>query len=265
MDLQNAVSYLPNTPLYKTRPSKPAAYAMLSRVYLTMQDYGKALVYADSCLKLYDSLLDYNTLKTNVTYPVPAFSREVIFEATIGDDLYGNGYIVDSNLYKSYATNDLRRTLFFKLNQTGLLNYYGSYSGGGTASSGGSRSFGGIATDEVYLTRAECYARSGNIAAAMSDLNSLMSKRIKSGFFVPLTATTTSDALNLILQERRKETPFRGLRWLDLRRLNSEGANITLSRKVNGQVYTLIPNGPQYVLPIPPDVVNITGMVQNER
>ncbi|HSU50550.1 MAG TPA: RagB/SusD family nutrient uptake outer membrane protein, partial [Segetibacter sp.] len=124
---------------------------------------------------------------------------------------------------------------------------------------------GGIATDEVYLTRAECNARAGNITAAMSDLNSLMSKRWKAGAFVPFAATNTSDALTLILQERRKETLFRGLRWLDLRRLNSEGANITLTRNLNGQLYTLAPNDPKYVLPIPPDVVSLSGMAQNER
>jgi hypothetical protein len=88
---------------------------------------------------------------------------------------------------------------------------------------------------------------------------------MKTGFFVPFTANNTSEALNLVLQERRKETPFRGLRWIDLRRLNNEGANITLTRKVKGQVYTLPPNDPRYVLPIPPDVINLTGIVQNER
>lgn len=262
-DLNNSVNYLPNIPLYKTRPSKPAAYAMLSRVYLGMHDYSKALVYADSCLKLFDSVLDYNTLKTNVTYPVPAFNKEVIYQATIGDDLYSTGYIVDSTLYKSYANNDLRKSLFFKPNQTGLLNYYGTYTGGSASSQ--SKAFGGIATDEVYLTRAECYVRTGNITLAMNDLNTVISKRWKTGTFVPFTATGTSEAMNFILQERRKETPFRGLRWIDLKRLNSEGANITLTRTLNNQSYYLPPNDPRYVLPIPPDIIAITGMTQNER
>ena len=265
-DLKGSLNYLPDVPLYKVRPSKPAAYALLSRLYLVMQDYPNALLYADSCLKKYDSVLDYNTLKSTVTYPVPGFNREVIFQATIGDDLQntlGVNCIVDSVLYKSYDNNDLRKTLFYKAGTTGQINFIGTYTGG-TASTV-SKAFGGIATDEVYLTRAECYARTGNVAAALNDLNKLMAARWKTGTFVPFTAATATDALAIILRERRKETPFRGLRWLDLRRLNSEGANMTLTRMLNGEKFTLPPNDPRYALPIPPDVITLSGVPQNER
>jgi hypothetical protein len=260
-DLHTAVDYLPVVPLYKTRPSKPAAYALLSRVYLVMHDYSHALLYADSCLKLYDSLLDYNTLNATASYPISGLNKEVLFHATLSSDLYAHTVIVDTNLYKSYKVNDLRQKVFFKTNVNGGMRFVGTYTGGTT----GLIFFGGIATDEVYLTRAECFARTGNITAAMNDLNALMIKRFKTGTFVPLTATNSNEALNLILEERRKETLFRGLRWLDLRRLNSEGANIVLTRVVENQTYTLQPNSPRYVLPLPPDVINLTGMPQNER
>lgn len=265
-DLKGSLNYLPDVPLYKVRPSKPAAYALLSRVYLVMQDYPNALLYADSCLKKVDSVLDYNTLKSTNTYPMPALNREVIFQASIADDLQtglGVNCIVDSTLYKSYDNNDLRKIMFYKAGTSGQINFIGTYTGG-TATSV-SKAFGGIATDEVYLTRAECYARTGNVAAAMSDLNKLMITRWKTGTFVPFTAATAADALAIILRERRKETPFRGLRWLDVRRLNSEGANITLTRILNGEKYTLPPNDPRYALPIPPDVITLSGMTQNER
>ncbi|HEY8894221.1 MAG TPA: RagB/SusD family nutrient uptake outer membrane protein [Niastella sp.] len=262
-DLLNSVDYLPVVPLYKTRPSKPAAYALLSRYYLVKQDFSRALNYADLCLKLYDSLLDYNTLNASATYPVPGFNREVIYEATLQDDPLYNVVFVDSNLYMSYDNNDVRKKLLFKTNALGQATFSGTYTGG-TASSI-SKAFGGIASDEIYLTRAECYARTGNLAAAMNDLNSLLKLRWKTGTFVAKTAANTSEALALILQERRKETLFRGLRWLDLRRLNLDGANITLTRNLNNQIYTLPPNDPRYVLPIPPDVIAISGMTQNER
>ncbi|WP_205513820.1 RagB/SusD family nutrient uptake outer membrane protein [Longitalea arenae] len=263
-DLQSSVDHLPDVPLYKTRPSKPAAYALLSRVYLVKQDFGNALKYADLCLKLYDSLLDYNTLNANAQFPIPQVNREVIFMTSIETSvLLPNTHIVDSTLYQSYDLNDLRKKILYRANTAGQLYFNGTYTGG--ARIGVSRTFGGIATDEVYLTRAECYARTGNVSAAMSDLNALMSKRIKTGFFVPFTAGNASEALNLILAERRKETPFRGLRWIDLRRLNSEGANIILTRKLKGQSYTLPPNDPKYALPIPPDVISLTGMPQNVR
>lgn len=263
-DLQGSVDLLPEIPLYKTRPSKPAAYALLSRFYLVKQDYVNALKYADLCLKQYDSLLDYNTLNANAAFPIPQQNREVIFMASIETSaLLPNVHIVDSNLYKSYDIDDLRKNILYKTNPAGQLYFNGTYTGGAIIAT--SRTFGGLATDEVYLTRAECYARTGNITAAMSDLNTLMSKRMNTASFVPFTATNTSEALNLILQERRKETPFRGLRWIDLRRLNNEGANITLTRNVKGELYTLHPNDPKYVLPFPPDVISLTGMEQNKR
>jgi starch-binding outer membrane protein, SusD/RagB family len=262
-DLLNAIDYLPNIPLYKTRPSKPAAYALLARFYLVKQDYNKALNYADLCLKMYDSLLDYNTLNANAAYPVPGFNREVIYQVTLQDNPLFNVVFVDSNLYRSYDINDLRKKMFFKTNTSGQATFCGNYTGG--TAHPVNKAFGGIATDEVYFTRAECHARTGNLTLAMNDLNSVMSKRWKTGTFVPFTANNTSEAMNHILRERRKETLFRGLRWLDLRRLNSEGANIILTRNLNGQLYTLTPNDPKYVLPIPPDVISMTGMEQNER
>jgi tetratricopeptide (TPR) repeat protein len=265
-DLQASVALLPDVPLYRTRPSKPAAYAMLARYYLVKQDYANALNYADQCLKLYDSLLDYNTLNAASAFPIPPFNKEVIFQATLSDNPLYSGpspAYVDSNLYKSYNSNDLRKKLFFKVNATGQTTFCGYYTGGSASTQ--AHVFGGIAIDEVYLIRAECYARAGNISSAMNDLNKLMATRWKTGTFIPFTAANTTDALALVLSERRKETPFRGLRWPDLRRLNSEGANITLMRTVNGQQYTLPPNDPRYALPIPPDVIALSGMTQNER
>jgi hypothetical protein len=201
-----------------------------------------------------------------MNYPIPGLNREVIYQATIIDDLAGlSSWFVDSNLYRSYDNNDLRKVMFFKTNSSGQASFVGTYTGGTAGSAGSQKTFCGIATDEVYLTRAECHARTGNLTLAMNDLNSVMSKRWKTGTFVPFTATSTNEAMTHILRERRKETPFRGLRWLDLRRLNSDGANITLTRNLNGQVYTLAPNDPRYVLPIPPDVIATTDMIQNER
>src|SRR5258708_22939274 len=61
-DLNKAKDLLPPTPLYKTRPSKPAAFALLARTYLMMDKYDSAYAYSDSCLKLYNTLINYNTL-----------------------------------------------------------------------------------------------------------------------------------------------------------------------------------------------------------
>lgn len=126
--------------------------------------------------------------------------------------------------------------------------------------------FSGLATDEMYLIRAESYARTGKVSEAISDLNILLQNRYKTGTFTPYsTSLSEKQALDTILSERRKELPFRGLRWADIRRLNKEGANITLTRRLNGQIHTLPPNDLRYVLPIPPDVLRLSNIENNPR
>jgi hypothetical protein len=124
--------------------------------------------------------------------------------------------------------------------------------------------FTGIATDEMYLIRAESYARQNKTDLALADLNLLLSKRFKSSQFTPITNTDAKQALKLILMERRKELMFRTLRWSDLKRLNKEPDYAqTLTRKINGVVYELKPNSIRYTLQIDGDVIQISGMQQN--
>lgn len=271
-DLLKAKDLLPDDLKYKERPSRPAALALLARVYQSAGDYTNALVYADSCLMVAGTLLDYNTLSAGATYPFSGLglnNPEVIFSAVMLGGISLQSPVrpafarVDSVLYRSYAARDLRKTVFFRAaaQQIGY-RYKGSYTGQ-------EQNFAGLATDEMYLVRAECYARSGNTAQAMTDLNTLLAKRYvntAASPFVPLTASTPAAALDLILSERRKELCFRGLRWTDLRRLNLEGRGITLKRIINGETYTLASNDLRYTYLIPAAVIGYNpGMPQNER
>jgi len=226
-----------------------------------MQDYRDALLNADSCIALYPGLIDYNTLSTTATYPFVLFNSEVIFHSSMASytSLTQSKLLVDSALYSYYGSNDLRSTLFFKA-VSGGHTFKGSYYGG-------SRMFEGIASDEVYLIRAECYARTGNSQSAINDLNNLLIMRYKTGTYIPYSTSMTSEnALRLILQERHKELVFRGIRWSDLRRLNLDsGFAVTMSKTFNGQNYSLPPNDIRYVLPIPPNEILISGFPQNPR
>ncbi|QEC73604.1 RagB/SusD family nutrient uptake outer membrane protein [Arachidicoccus ginsenosidivorans] len=112
--------------------------------------------------------------------------------------------------------------------------------------------------------RAECLSRAGKVKEAMNDLNTLLLKRWVSGTYKVYNASTTEEALKIILAERRKELLYRGLRWMDLKRFNLEGRNITLTRKVDGKIYELKPNDPFYALPIPSYVVENFGYKQND-
>jgi hypothetical protein len=261
-DLNQAVDLLPVSPQYQSRPGKTAAEALLAKIYLTMEDYANAGVYADKALNRVSNLIDFNSLALGATKPFPVFPNnpEIIFYAT--NSIFSlaiiNG-LMDSTLLKSYAANDLRKTAFYATGASGTT-FKGQYSGSFGP-------FGGLATNELFLIRAEINARLGKTAAAMQDLNTLLIKRWKTGTFLPYTALTPDDALSQVLIERRKELPFTGtIRWDDLRRLNKDPRFAkTLTRNLNGQTYTLPASDPRYVLPIPETEIRLSGIQQNPR
>lgn len=259
-DLKTAIPLLPVNAIALTRPSRPAAYGLLARTYLAMRQYGKAGLYADSCLQLHGALLDYNTLNPNASFPVKDQNAEVVFYGAMStpDILNVSRAKIDPDLVQSYATDDLRKKIFFRTNADGSYAFKGNYTG----SSG---RFTGITSDEMFLIRAESFARAGDAANAMKDLNALLSKRWKAGTFIPFIAANAGDAQGKVLTERRKELLMRGLRWNDIRRLNKEGSGIILKRRISGQYYILDPNSNRYALPIPDDVIALSGMEQNER
>jgi tetratricopeptide (TPR) repeat protein len=259
-DLTLAAAALPVDVVAKTRPGKAAAFAMLARAYLVMGDYTNAYTYADSCLRLNGKLMDYNQLTAGSAASFKRFNDEVIFHAVLSSApvLLAPRYLVDTSLYASYAAGDLRKTLFFKKAATKpYFNFNGSYDGTTAL-------FSGLATDELYLLRAEAAARSGKITAALADLNLLRKNRYSAASYLPLSSTDASEVLGWILAERRKELVLRGQRWTDLRRLNREEAyRKTVVKLVNGQRYELPPGDARYVFPIPRSVVAETGIAQN--
>jgi starch-binding outer membrane protein, SusD/RagB family len=260
-DLKEAIPLLPDLPNHVMRPSKAAAFGFLARTYLSMRNYDSAYKYSNLCLQLNFNLIDYNALPNiNSSQPFETFDKnpEVIMQFSVSQFYYPlDNYFarVDTILYHSYSDNDLRKTAFFESSSPDYT-FKGSYQGSVT------KPFTGLATDEMYLVRAECNARLQNKDAALADLNELLSKRWDSTF-VPLTAATEGEALILILTERRKELLFRGLRWIDIKRLNKDGANIIIIRKIGSQEYKLLPNENRYALPLPKDIVDIAGIPQN--
>lgn len=109
----------------------------------------------------------------------------------------------------------------------------------------------GFKVSEAYVTRAEAYARQGNIKDAVADLNKLLVNRIKAGQFIDLKEGdfTQETLLKRVLEERRLELAFDGgLRWFDLRRLGKPALTHVYE---NGLVYNLKQGDFRYVLQIP--------------
>ncbi len=259
-DLQTSASLLNDLSTDITVPSRSAAYGLLSRVYLAVGDYPNSLLCAKNALAIKSTLQDFNKLDPNAFPVYPNFSPEELFHGAFeGSSLVGFQSQVDSTIYKDFSDpNDLRPSIYF-YNDNGMIEFNSQFDRNNNISSA-------IATDELFLNKAECEARSGDFQQAMADLNVLLITRWKAGTYKPFTAVNADDALNTILTERRKELLFTGLRWTDLRRLNKDPRfAITLYRKINGTLYSLPPNDPRYAYPLPDNEIQLTGEPQNLR
>lgn len=260
-DLKEASGHMPEHSAHVLQPNLKAVYGLLSRAYLSMSKYDSAHYYADLALGKNFLLLDFNDeedVKASANYPFSAFNKETIFyeEMQSGGFLNTANHVITHELYLQYEVNDLRKVAFFKSSSVGTMSFKGNYTGNNFW-------FSGLANNELVLTRAECLARRGNLQEAQNDLNNLLEKRYRLGTFVPYVFVNKEDALYTILKERRKELLFRGLRFIDIKRLNLEGRNIVLKREIEGAKYELMPNDKRYAHPIPDDIVRISGMLQN--
>lgn len=268
-DLNTAMQLLQNQRTVtekKTQPSLAAVYAFQARIYLNMREYVKAELAADNCLAIYSNLLDYNTITLPNKRPFTLTNEEVLYAsctvvAFAGMATSANNQLIKINesLLNLYEPEDLRYKIFFvdgngrdKVMNRNYLSY-------------GSYGFSGLATDEVYLIKAECAARNGDFDGSMTVLNKLLKKRFPPSKFKPKQAQSPQQALDISITERRKELVWRGARWEDLKRLNKEGSNITITRLLNGITYSLLPNDPKYVFPIPSGEIALSGIAQNLR
>ena len=83
------------------------------------------------------------------------------------------------------------------------------------------------------------------------------------GTYVDITERDPEKLLQLILDERRRECMFKSLRWFDLKRLNKDPRFAkTVTHKFFGEVYTLEPESPHYVLPFPLKVINANPSIE---
>lgn len=266
-DLKLAAEFLPLKTLISTRPSKVAAWSALAKVYLVMADYEQALQYANLALTEYTTLIDYGTISPTKAISFERFNEETIFYA------YSSGFAilnpsrarVSRALYGLYDAEDLRKKIYFNPVGNDEYSFKGAYSGLASNSF-----FIGLTTSELYLIQAECFARTNQAALAMQAMNTLLSHRYLAEDFRPWTGFSGDQLLFKILEERRKELIFRGVRWSDLKRLNKEGRfTTTLERRVvvDGveQVFMLPPNDLRYDFLIPQEVILQTGMEQNPR
>lgn len=268
-DMEQSAKLLQNkTPsVFRNRPCTAAAEAMLARIYLVMGNYEKALRYSENSYTTYNVLLDYNKLTLDGDAIFDRNNAEILVMCTQQGYLstavgrFAPNSFVDSTLIALYHPKDLRLKAYFTFTQDGKANRKNLY----TTGLNGTNCFNGAATDEVLLILAECKARAGDLDGAKILLDNLYKNRFAAENLPQLNFNNSNDAIQQVLDERRKELLFRGMRWSDVRRLNVEGRDISFKRILGEKEYILPPKSLKYAFLLPIQEIQFSGLIQNKR
>lgn len=270
-DLLKAKDQLPDEAKNVYRNNKTAAFALLARVYQSMDNFPEAKKYANMALALKSTLLDYNTLKFKDPLkplagingkPLNHQHPEMISLKTTGFANILRDHSISPDFSSVLDTKDLRYVFgFTKLDRNGNPNpdKYALYIPSDLNFN--------IGVPEMMLISAESEARDGHIAPALKLLNDLRKKRFTEADYVDLTASTADDALKLVIDERRRELFGKGLRWFDMRRLDSDSRfRKTYTRDNTATPYKLEAGSNIFVQQIPGNVMKINpGILPNPR
>lgn len=265
-DLETAYPLVPDLALNNFRAGKSTVATLLARTYLQMGNYERAGHYANEGLKYRSELIHFKDLVIpplgdlfSGNYGVT--NTEILF--FVGNNVRPIsayvGFNAEPELLALYEEGDIRQAAYFAKTADGRRAFRASYGGISLA-------FNGLTTAELWLMRAETRARAGNAQIAMDDINHLRKHRYTPEAYQPATASSPEDALRQVVNERRKELVYRGIRWEDLRRFNKEPQFAkTIKHTLFGKEYVLPPNDPRYVWPLPDNEIELSGLPQNIR
>jgi tetratricopeptide (TPR) repeat protein len=257
-DVKEALPYLLKVSQTPLHPNLGAGYAFYSRVYLQMNNYTEALKYADLALaennKLYDWIGYYNTNKAIIDVPnsYTATTSPMGFNYV---ENYNYRHGITNNLStensipveraQRFETGDARFISRWKIYTVGAETYY-------RRTLSGFFNFGGITTVEVYLIKAECLARAGQISEALNVLNTVRKTRILPASYQDISTTDKTTALNAIFRTKNNELTNTLIPFADARRLNAEGVyKVSYTKTANGTTYTLSSDSHLWTMPFP--------------
>ena len=278
----------------KYRTNQAAAFTLLSRVHLYMENYEAAVAAADSALTLGYKLEDMRSFQEGDKV-VELKSTETIFTHGLylmhflhpdalqgsvpwmGWGVYCSGYTSSMDLIGSYDEHDLRLKTFFTQRPKATVTSYRCVKSADWANEVSDKF--AIRLPEVYLNKAEALACLRRNEEARTTIDELRALRFEKANFKPLDKSG-DELIDAIRDERRRELCFEGHRWFDLRRyaVNSvhpfekeiRHKSILYTNKTvttEGE-YVLQPYSQDkaaYVLPIPDDAIDFNkGNLSNE-
>ena len=245
---------IPAQSMTAIHPNLGAAYALLARVYLQMQNYDEALRYANLALEQNNQLFDWNVFYEDHQAAIDDPDNYDKIVTPMQYDYVENYYLrygVQSN-FDSYEYNiPVERAERFEEGDARFLSRWKLK----------------VDNNDTYYKaleiKAECQARlaEGNdYSEAMNTLNAVRITRIRPEVYRPAVASTLEEALSQIRRTKDNELIFSIVPFADARRYNQEGTYArTLTKTYGGKEYVLSPTSHLWTMPFPAGALNNLG------
>lgn len=270
-DINSALPHLQAKGKNVNHPGLAFAYALLAKVHLFKQEFGKAEAAAKESLKSNSYIFDW-VAWDNSPRPIPGigYSNEENLYFGYGiDKLNPSSEVIGPGLVQKYTPGDLRKERFFWLSlpfvlpECFLFNPQIEVADGVLSIWSIKFNEGGMKVSEVVLMLAECYARAGKVDEAMQLVNELRKKRILPSSYKDLTATDKTEAFNHVMDERSRELVLTSNNFYDIRRLEVEGIHQSVVRILpDGTTRTVNSNATTFTMPFPQNAIDRSGTLK---
>jgi tetratricopeptide (TPR) repeat protein len=208
------------------RANQAAVQALLSRVYLFMEDYENSILYADKVINTNNyQIFDLNQYAEGAEFATRSNPENIFTSGTtligvmmhvLTDAPIGESYQTSDDLVMNYAQQDLRLNAFFKQTSQGYIKSAKKRLDENSSITDASDTW-WLRVSELYLNKAEALAILGRDAEAINALQELRKNRFKPEDMTDI-ALTGAELVGFIRDERRREFSFESHRWFDLRR-----------------------------------------------
>ncbi len=221
-DIEAALEHLPGKTITTFDAGQAFGYALLAKVRLFRGEYEAALKAANQSLELNNHIFDlitYSQTQNGHSYELPEnlLTRFGLNDQGLNFSIWSPDFIEKFEADENGTKVDARYLQGFNEGFPGMtpgVHFFGNFDYKANVT--------GFKTTEVYLMKAECLARAGQLEGAMAEVNKVRVKRILPAHYKALTAQTKQEAMRIIMDERLKESFGSFNRFWDIRRLANE-------------------------------------------